>query len=35
MPVFEDIVIVIKGDLAITATKLTEQELMSAELCRQ
>ena len=32
---FEDIVIVIVGDLAITATKLNEQQLMSAELCRQ
>jgi len=32
---FEDNVIVIMGDLAITARKLHEQELMSAELCRQ
>jgi len=35
IPLFEDTVIVIMGDLAITATKLNEQELMSAELCRQ
>jgi len=35
IPLFEDIVIVIVGDLAITATKLNEQELMSAKLCRQ
>jgi len=37
MPLFEDIdiVIVIVGDLAITATELNEEELMSAELCRQ
>ena len=34
IPLFEDIVIVV-GDLAITATKLNEQEPMSAELCRQ
>jgi len=35
MPLFEDIVVVIMGDLAITATKLNKQELMSAEVCRQ
>ena len=35
IPLFEDVVIVIMGDLAINATKLNEQELMSAELCRQ
>jgi len=35
IPLFEDSVIVIMGDLAITATKLNEQELTSAELCRQ
>jgi len=37
IPLFEleDTVIVIMGDLAITATKLNEQELMSAEQCRQ
>ena len=34
IPLFEDIVIVIMGDLAITSAKLNEQELMSAELCR-
>jgi len=32
IPLFEDIVIVIMGDLATTATKLNEQELKSAEL---
>ena len=35
IPLFEDSAIIIMGDLAITTTKLNEQELMSAELCRQ
>ena len=35
IPLFEDIVIIIMGNVAITATKLNEQELTSAELCRQ